>query len=355
MKIAILSPPYVSVPPASYGGTERVVAWLNDEFIKTGHDVTLFATGDSRTSGKLIPICDRATGIGRSRKSELAHLVEIEQIWSMSHEFDIIHSHMEHWFFPHCRRLRTPVISTCHRALDQADLAQFYESFPDVPLVSISLAQRLPVPQANWVENIYHGLPTNLYKPSYGEGKYLAFLGRLAPTKGVVEAIKIAIGSGYPLMIAGNVQDVDRNYFESEVKPLLGGSIEYIGPVNDREKNELLGNASALLFPILCTEAFGLVMIEALACATPVIGFNRDAVPEVIEDGVTGFTVTSVDEAIVAVDYLSGIQRSNCRLSFENRFSVETMAARYTWLFENWIRFRDRSERTLETRLSRAL
>jgi glycosyltransferase involved in cell wall biosynthesis len=334
MRIAQVAPLYEKVPPPLYGGSERVVSWLNDELIRKGHEVTLFASGDSTTKGRLIAPCQRSLRSDKNAIDKIApYVLMVEKVSQMANEFDIVHSHADYWLYPLARRLNIPVVTTCHGRMDLAQ--NLYAEFPDVPLVSISEAQRKPIPWANWQATIYHGLPTDLYQFKEKPGKYLAFLGRPNEEKGVLPAIRIAKAVGMPLIIAGKVDAADDQYFSRVVEPYLSDpDIQYIGEVDDAGKNELLGNAYALLFPINLPESFGLVMIESMACGTPVVAFECGSVPEVIQNGENGFKCRTIDEGIEAVKRISEINRLTCRRIFEERFSVGKMADQYIALYQ---------------------
>ncbi|ATB27332.1 glycosyltransferase family 4 protein [Melittangium boletus] len=337
MRIAQVSPLIESVPPRRYGGTERVVAYLTEELIEQGHDVTLFASGDSLTRARLVSPCARALRAGSGFHDPLPHLtLMLEQVLSEAYRFDVIHFHTECVHFPLSRRLRLPQLTTLHGRLDLPGLKGLYREFRDMPLVSISDDQREPLSWAHWLGTVHHGLPEALYPFHPEPGKYLAFLGRISPEKGVVQAIHIAEALGLPLRIAAKLGTPDRAYFEAEVEPLLrrGPGAEFIGEIGEDEKADFLGQAMALLFPIDWPEPFGLVMIEALACGTPVIAFRRGAVPEILKHGLTGFIVDDLDGAIRAGARLSCLDRYQCRLEFERRFSARRMAQDYVMLYQ---------------------
>jgi glycosyltransferase involved in cell wall biosynthesis len=335
MRIAQVSPLYESVPPKQYGGTERVVSYLTEELVCQGHDVTLFASGDSVTRARLVAGSPRSLRLDERCIDQLAHhLVMLESVMKRAGEFDVIHFHVDYLHFPLSRRMRTPQLTTLHGRLDIPDLEPIYREFLDMPVVSISDAQRDPLSGANWMATVYHGLPRDLYTFREQPGDYLVFLGRISPEKRADRAIRIARQLGIPLKIAAKVDAVDREYFKHAIAPLLNTpGVEYVGEVGEREKDELLGNALALLFPIDWPEPFGLVMIEALACGTPVIAYRRGSVAEVLEEGVTGFTVTSVDDAVRAVERVGMLDRRACRQSFERRFTSERMASDYLRLY----------------------
>jgi glycosyltransferase involved in cell wall biosynthesis len=334
MRIAQVAPLHESVPPLLYGGTERVVSWLTEELVRLGHDVTLFASGDSVTDARLVPICPRALRLDAESKDPLAHhVIMIERVFQEAANFDLIHFHVDYLHFPLCRRTDVACLTTLHGRLDIPDLVPLYQTFRDMPLVSISDAQRAPLPWVNWQGTVHHGMPRQSLTLKNGGGKYLAFLGRISPEKGVDEAIKIARGSGLPLKIAAKVDQSDSAYFESQIKPLLNGEIEFIGEIGHDEKNDFLGDAGALVFPIRWPEPFGIVMIEALACGTPVIAYRAGSVPEVIIDGVTGFVVDNANEAVDALCHLGAIDRRSCRKHFERYFTDERMAADYLSIY----------------------
>lgn len=336
MRIAQVAPLFESVPPKLYGGTERVVSYLTDELVKQGHDVTLFASADSVTAAELQPVCERALRLENNRITDpfAHHIRMIEMVAQSASRFDIVHFHIDYLHFPLSRRWRVPSLTTLHGRLDIPDLAPLYREFRDMNVVSISNAQRAPLPWANWMGTVYHGLPNDLYQANIRPGKYLAFLGRISPEKRADRAIEIAKRSGLPLKIAAKVDVVDREYFNSQIRPLLDHPlIEYVGEIGEKEKNEFLGNARALLFPIDWPEPFGLVMIEAMACGTPVIAYPMGSVPEIINEGVTGLIVNSIDEAVCAVERVGSISRAACRRIFEERFSAGRMAREYVKLY----------------------
>lgn len=341
MDIAQVSPLYESVPPRGYGGTERVVSFLTEELVRQGHRVTLFASGDSVTRARLVPACPSSLRLNPNCVDQLAHhLVMLETVFRMRHEFDLIHFHVDYLHFPWSRRSTVPQLTTLHGRLDIPDLQPVYAEFTEMPVVSISHAQRAPLPDADWVGTVHHGLPRTLYTFRPRPGGYLAFVGRISPEKGADRAIRIARAAGLPLKIAAKVDTADRDYFHSTVRPLLRGTsdVEFIGEVGEREKNELLGHALALLFPIDWPEPFGLVMIEAMACGTPVIAFPGGSVAEIMEDGVTGFVVQTVEEAVRALARVPSLDRRRCREVFERRFTAERMAWDYVRLYERVVR-----------------
>jgi glycosyltransferase involved in cell wall biosynthesis len=336
MRIAQVSPLMESVPPRRYGGTERVVAYLTEALIDQGHEVTLFASGDSRTRARLVAPCPRSLRLDPDCRDRLAHhVLMLEQVLAAAHRFDVIHFHLDFIHFPLARRLGLKQVTTLHGRLDMSDLVALYREFRELPLVSISNAQRQPLAWANWMATLHHGLPEDLYTFHPGPGRYLAFLGRMAPEKGVEPAIRIAQELDLPLRIAAKVGRDDRPYFERVVRPLLEDPrVEFIGEISDREKNAFLGDAMALLFPIDWPEPFGLVMIEAMACGTPVLGFRRGSVPELVEDGVTGYVVEDLRGAVAVGARLDRLDRVRCRQSFEERFTARRMARDYVELYQ---------------------
>src|SRR5215813_11875894 len=336
MKIAQVAPLYESVPPKLYGGTERVVSYLTEELVRQGHQVTLFATGDSVTQARLVEACPRSLRLDKQCIDQLAHhIVLLEQVFRQASAFDLIHFHIDYLHFPLSVRQHIPTVTTLHGRLDIPDLVPLYQMFPSMPMVSISDVQRAPLPWVNWLGTVYHGLPEHLYTFREAPGTYLAFLGRITPEKGVEQAIAIAQQAGIPLKIAAKVDRVDRDYFREVVRPLLHNNslVEHIGEVGEDNKDIFLGEAYALLFPIDWPEPFGLVMIEAMACGTPVIAYPRGAVPEVLEDGVTGWIVEGIEEAVQAVGQVPALSRARCRQVFEERFSASRMARDYLRLY----------------------
>jgi glycosyltransferase involved in cell wall biosynthesis len=336
MRIAQVAPLAESVPPKLYGGTERVVAWLIDELVELGHDVTLFASGDSGTRGKLFPAWPRALRLGRPRSDPIAaQAALLEAVAQHVADFDVIHAHIDWLHLPLLSRLAVPFVTTMHGRLDLPGFPDLMRSFPAAPFVSISDNQRLPARDANWIGTIYHGLPINSLRPSFEPGSYLAFLGRLTPDKGPDAAIRIARAVGMPLQIAAKIPRGETHYFKEQLQPLIDGEqVRLIGEVNDEAKARFLAGASALLFPIDWPEPFGLVMIEAMACGTPVIAFRSGSVPEVIDQGVTGFVVEGEAEAAQAIGRLGEIDRRRVRAHFEQRFTAKRMATEYLELYE---------------------
>jgi glycosyltransferase involved in cell wall biosynthesis len=338
MRIAQVAPLHESVPPLYYGGTERVVSWLTERLVLLGHDVTLFASGDSVTKAHLFPPCKKALRLDPNCQDPIAqHVAMVEQVFSHADEFDIIHFHIDYLHFSLSRHTQVPCITTLHGRLDIPDLIPLYRQFRDMPLVSISDAQRKPLAWANWLGTAHHGMPTKILSLRKG-GDYLAFLGRVSPEKGVGEAIEIAIASGRKLKIAAKVDRIDKEFFEAEIKPRLNHPlVEFLGEIGHAQKEEFLGNAAALLFPINWPEPFGLVMIEAMACGTPVLAHPRGSVPEIIEDGRNGFLVKNVDEALRALSKIDQIDRRECRRHFEDNFTDERMASKYLDIYQQLI------------------
>ncbi|MBO9498065.1 MAG: glycosyltransferase family 4 protein [Novosphingobium sp.] len=339
LKIAQIAPLAESVPPKLYGGTERVVSWLTEELVRQGHDVTVFASGDSVTSAKLVSVTEQALRLNPLVRDTLGyHVMLLEEVRRRAHEFDVIHFHIDLIQAPFERTLGIPSLTTLHGRLDLPDLVPFYRAFPDLPLVSISNNQRLPMPPVNWLGTVLHGLPASLLPGTVDpQGGYLAFLGRISPEKRPDRAIEIAAQTGIPLKIAAKIDNADRDYWNETIAPLVakhGDVVEFVGEINDQQKAQFLGNAKALLFPIDWPEPFGLVMIEAMACATPVIAFRCGSVPEVIDHGVTGFIVDDIAGAVAAVGQLDRLPREGVRARFEARFTAERMARDYVALYE---------------------
>jgi glycosyltransferase involved in cell wall biosynthesis len=346
MKIAQIAPLHEAVPPKLYGGTERIVSFLTEELVELGHDVTLFASGDSITSAELAPMCPRALRLDPDIRDALApQFMMLETVLRRASEFDVLHFHIDYWPFSLFTRQATPHVTTLHGRLDLPEIWPHYKAHPQVPLISISESQRTPMHWANWVKTIHHGLPEHLLEPcSTSRPSYLAFLGRIAPEKRVDRAIEIASRCGLPLKIAAKVDRVDRDYFEERIRPLLAPPhVEYIGEISDAEKAAFLSGAYALLFPIDWPEPFGLVMIEAMACGVPVIAFNHGSVPEVIEDGVSGFIVDSTEGAIQAVNRLPTLSRATVRERFEQRFTARRMAEDHVALYRRLARLSEPS------------
>jgi glycosyltransferase involved in cell wall biosynthesis len=331
MYIAQIAPLSEAVPPKFYGGTERVIHWLTEELVALGHDVTLFASGDSVTSAKLEAVWPRALRLdGSVRDPNALHMAMLERVRLQANEFDFLHFHLDYYPFSLFCRQPVPFVTTLHGRLDLPEHQPVFDTFSSTPVISISDSQRRPIRAANWVRTIYHGLPRELLMPAPVTPRYLAFLGRIAPEKGIDRAIAIARKCGVPLRIAAKVDKMDREYFNEKIRPQINGSnIEYIGEISDSEKSEFLSGAMALLDPIDWPEPFGIVMIEAMACGTPVIAFNRGSIPEVIDEGVTGFIVEDDEGAIGAFNRLSQLSREKIRHRFEQRFTARRMALEY--------------------------
>jgi glycosyltransferase involved in cell wall biosynthesis len=331
MKVAQIAPLIESVPPRLYGGTERIVSYLTEGLVGLGHDVTLFASGDSITSAELVPCCTRALRLDPAVHDTIPHfMVMIDKVRERAEEFDVLHFHIDLFHFPLFRSLATRTLTTLHGRQDLGDLKPFYYRFGEMPLISISDHQRKPLPHANFVATIHHGIPADLLQPSFEQGRYVAFLGRISPEKRPDRAIRIARAAGIPLKIAAKVDKVDEDYFSTEIRPLLDGpGVEFIGEINEREKTQFLGDAAALLVPVDWPEPFGLVMIEAMACGTPVLAFRCGSIPEVIEDGVTGKVVDSEEEAVATLPEILSYDRRAVRQRFEERFTATRMAKDY--------------------------
>lgn len=336
MRIAQVAPLYESVPPKYYGGTERVVSYLTEELVRQGHEVTLFASGDSVTKAQLVALCQRSLRLDKHCVDQLAHhVLTVEQVFKRQADFDVIHFHIDYLHFPLSRRSTTAHVTTLHGRLDIEDLVPLYQEFREMPVISISDAQREPFPWLNWQGTVYHGLPADLYSFREEPGKYLAFVGRISPEKRVDRAIEIAKRIGMEIKIAAKVDAVDREYFESVVEPLLRDPLaEYIGEIGEGQKSDFLGNAYALLFPIDWPEPFGLVMIEAMACGTPIIAYRKGSVPEVMEEGATGFIVQNLEDAVRAVELVPTLSRKRCREVFEERFVASRMAQDYLAVYQ---------------------
>lgn len=335
MKIAQVSPLFESVPPKNYGGTERVVSYLTEELVRQGHEVTLFASGDSCTAAHLVAPIASSARPDTKRPSWLSwHCIELDMVAERASEFDVIHFHTDYLHFPLARQLGVPHLTTLHGRLDLPEMASVFRHFSDVPLVSISDEQRAPVPWANWCGTVHHGLPRDQYRPGEEAGGYFLFLGRFSPEKRVDRAIEIAERCGLPIYVAAKIEEGGDKYFDEIVKPLLDRPlVRYLGEIGDEKKRALLTNANALLCPIDWPEPFGLVMIEALSCGTPVIAYRHGSVPEIVEHGVTGFIVDNQDDAVWAARNIGSIDRRRCRAAFEQRFTAECMAGNYLQLY----------------------
>lgn len=344
MRIAQIAPLHERVPPRLYGGTERVVSFLTEELVRQGHDVTLFASGDSQTSAKLVRCCDMALRLNPTVRDALPyHMIMLDEVRRRIDEFDILHFHIDVFHAPLVRDIADRTLTTLHGRLDLPDLGPFYTAFRDLPLASISNDQQQYLSNVNWLGTAHHGLPRDLLPfRSKAEG-YLAFLGRISPEKRPDRAIEIAALSGMPLKIAAKVDRADQTYWENKIRPMVAAhpDMEFIGEIDEYQKANFLGGAAALLFPIEWPEPFGLVMIEAMACGTPVIGYRRGSVPEIIEENVSGFLVDSIGEAVTAVQRVAGLDRAKVRAEFEHRFTAEWMARRYLDMYR---KLRSRAE-----------
>jgi len=336
MKIAQIAPLVESVPPTLYGGTERVVSWLTEELVALGHDVTLFASGDSTTRARLVPVVPRALRLDGLHNSLPYNIIMLDQVASRVDAFDVLHFHIDFFHYPVFRDMADKTLTTLHGRQDLPELPAVYRAFPHMPLVSISNNQRAPVPPVNWMGTVYHGLPRGLLRQGDGAGGYLAFLGRICPDKGILPAIEIARRAGMRLKVAAKVDPADREYHDRQVRPVLERSphVEFIGEIDDARKPEFLGKAAATLFPISWPEPFGLVMIESMACGTPVIAFNCGSVPEIMEDGLTGFVVGDIGQAVEACGRIGTLFRPSIRSRFEERFSAGAMAREYVKIYE---------------------
>jgi glycosyltransferase involved in cell wall biosynthesis len=340
MRIAQVAPLYESVPPSLYGGTERVVSYLTEELVRQGHDVTLFATADSVTTAELRPVCERALRLeGKKIVDPLAHhLRMLEMVAQEASEFDIIHFHIDYLHFPITRRQRFAAVTTLHGRLDIPDVIPLFREYIEMHLISISDAQRAPMKWANWIATVYHGLPESLYTPKHEHGKYLAFLGRISPEKRVDRAIEVARTVGMPIKIAAKVDAADREYYEANIRKLLNDPlVEFVGEIAQHEKSEFLSNAYALMFLVDWQEPFGLVLAEAMACGTPVIAYDMGSVPEVIDNGVTGYIVDSLKNAVGSVQQVATLDRRLIRKIFEERFSARRMCGDYVTAYQDII------------------
>ncbi len=339
MKIAQVAPLIESVPPKTYGGTERVIHYLTDELVRHGHKVTLFASGDSQTCAELRPCVTEALRLATKDRDPMAwHILQLAAVAREADDFDIIHFHTDFYHFPLWRHINATQVTTLHCRLDLPDLQAVFSEFHEMPVVSISNMQRAPLPMAHWVGTVYNGIPTELYDFQARSGDYLVFLGRFSPNKGPETAMDIAQRVGMPLKMAAKLDPMDQAYFDERIRPRLSHPlIEYVGEVDERGKNKLLGGAWALLLPIAWPEPFGLVMIESMACGTPIVAYQRGSVPEVMKDGTTGYIVSNVDAAVAAVGQIKEIDRLACRRYFEARFSAQRMAERYLEVYHRMI------------------
>ncbi len=341
MRIAQISPLHEAMPPKLYGGTERVVSWLTEELVAMGHDVTLFASGDSVTSAKLVPMRDQAIRLDPSVRDPIAlHYRMIEQVYRRKDQFDLLHSHLDYLPLSLLTRQSVPFLTTLHGRLDLGDYVDIFTSFPRAPFVSISDNQRTPLPKLNWLRTVPHGAPAGLLTPLPIKREYVAFLGRICPEKRVDRAIRIAGRAGMKLKIAAKVDNADKYYYDSQIRPLIHDNplVEFIGEINDQQKPAFLSGAHALIFPIDWPEPFGLVMIEAMACGTPVIAYRSGSVPEVIDDGVTGFIVAGEDEAVLAATRVHQLDHDAIRATFDRRWTARRMAEDYVELYERLAR-----------------
>ncbi len=333
LRIAQVAPLHESVPPALYGGTERIVSYLTEELVALGHDVTLFASGDSRSRARVVGPCARSLRLANAADTLAYHYLMLEEVYRHVGDFDVVHFHIDYLHFPFTRRHSLAHITTLHGRLDLPHLPPLYDEYRDMPVISISDAQREPLPNARWIATVPHGLPIDLHREGAG-GDYLAFVGRISPEKGLDRAIAIAEATGYKLKVGAKIDAADAEYFKRDIAPLMTkGCVEFLGEIDEHEKGELLRGAHALVFPVDWPEPFGLVMIEAFACGTPVIAYRRGSVPEVVDEGVTGFIVDELDQAIAAVGKLDTLSRHAIRARFEERFSAARMTNDYVDIY----------------------
>ena len=347
MRIAQIAPLHERVPPRLYGGTERVVSFLTEELVRQGHEVALFASGDSKTSAQLVPCCEMALRLNPSVRDHLPyHMIMLENVRQRIDQFDILHFHIDLIHSSLVRAIANWTVTTLHGRLDLPDLVPFYQTFRELPLVSISNDQQRYLHNVNWLGTVYHGLPRDLLAFQSRAGGYLAFLGRIAPEKRPDLAIEIAARSGMPLKIAAKVDRADQAYWDTKIRPMVEAhhpDVEFIGEIGEREKESFLGGAAALLFPVDWPEPFGLVMIEAMACGTPVIAFRRGSVPEIVTEGVSGFVVDTIEEAVTAVGRATRLDRAKVRAEFDCRFTAERMAREYVNIYSKLVSTRSRS------------
>ena len=340
MRIAQIAPLHESVPPKMYGGTERILSWLTESLVEKGHDVTLFASGDSKTKAKLVPIVPRALRLEGGYMVDKVgyHALMYEKVLKVASDFDIIHFHSDYAHLSYVRLMKTPTLTTTHSRLDYLPLADIWRENSDFPIVSISEAQRRPIPWLNWHGNVHHGMPVDMFSLNEKPSDYILFLGRICPEKRPDRAIEIAKKAGLKLIIAAKVDPVDVEYFHKEIEPLLQDPlIEFIGEVNDSQKQELIGNALALIHPIEFPEPFGIVMIESLACGTPIVAFRTGSIPEVVDEGITGFVVDDIQSAVEALSKVHTLSRKRCREVFETRFTSSRMVDDYVAIYEKVI------------------
>lgn len=338
MRIAQVSPLFESVPPRMYGGTERVVGYLTEALVGMGHEVTLFASGDSHTHATLVEASPKALRLDNCFDAYAHHIYQLQLVVDMASRFDIIHFHTDYLHYPVSRLMGYNHVTTLHGRLNIPDLASLYKTFSDIPVISISYNQREPLPHINWIGNVYHGLPDNLYQAGKGNGDYALFIGRISREKRLDRAIEITRRAKMPLKIAAKIDKMDEEYYEKKIRPLLSQPhIDFLGEVSEASKNELIGNARAVLFPIDWPEPFGMVLIEALACGTPVIAYGMGSVPEILEQGKSGFIVNSIEEAVTALKNIDQITRENCRKAFMERFRAQRMAEDYLVTYQKII------------------
>ena len=346
LRIAQVAPLHESVPPRLYGGTERIVSYLTEELVAAGHEVTLFASGDSQTSARLIAGCPRSLRLARSTDAVALHLAMVEQVARRARDFDLVHWHIDYLHFPASSREGYRSLTTLHGRLDLPDIFPLFARCADLPMVSISDAQRAPLPELAWQATVYHGFPEQLYRFEPRPADYLAFLGRISPEKRVDRAIEIAARTGHRLRVAAKIDRADREYYVEHIAPLMRQPhVEFLGEIGERDKQELLGGARALVFPIDWPEPFGMVMAEAMACGTPVIAYRGGSVSEVIDDGVTGFLCDDIDDAVAAVGRIDELSRATCRQVFERRFTAARMAGDYSALYHRIVQPGDGGDR----------